>query len=174
MDHPVRRADRPGCSGPVHPGPPTEIDVKGKRLPVQALPLLGRAAEAALSRFPLIGRDDDLAQLELVARRAFTDRRPFLVSLIAPAGTGKTRLVEEFLHRLPALSPDATVAIAQCLPYGQRVTYWPLRALLVRLVGLKEEAAPGPCARRSGSGFRPRRRIARACGRPSRRDDRRR
>ena len=123
-------------------GRPTEIDVKGKRLPVQALPLLGRAPEAALSRFPLIGRDDDLAQLELVARRAFTDRRPFLVSLIAPAGAGKTRLVEEFLHRLPAFSPDATVTIAQCLPYGQRVTYWPLRAVLVRLVGLKEEAAP--------------------------------
>jgi hypothetical protein len=95
-----------------------------------------------LSRFPLIGRDDDLAQLELVARRAFSDRRPFLVSLVAPAGAGKTRLVEEFLHRLPALSPDATVAIAQCLPYGQRVTYWPLRALLIRLVGLKDEAAP--------------------------------
>jgi class 3 adenylate cyclase len=117
-----------------------EIEVKGKRLPVQALPLLGRAVEAPLSRFPLVGRDDDLAQLELVARRAFTDRRPFLVSLIAPAGTGKTRLVEEFLHRLPALAPGTTVALAQCLPYGQRVTYWPLRALLIRLVGLREEA----------------------------------
>ena len=123
-------------------GRPTEIDVKGKRLPIQTLPLLGRAAEATLSRFPIIGRDDDLAQLELVARRAFTDRRPFLVSLVAPAGAGKTRLLEEFLHRLPALSSDATVAIAQCLPYGQRVTYWPLRALLIRLVGLKDEAAP--------------------------------
>jgi len=123
-------------------GPPTEIDVKGKRLPIQTLPLLGRAAEATLSRFPLIGRDDDLAQLELVARRAFTDRRPFLVSLVAPAGAGKTRLLEEFLHRLPALSSDATVAVAQCLPYGQQVTYWPLRALLIRLVGLKDEAAP--------------------------------
>jgi class 3 adenylate cyclase len=123
-------------------GQPTEIEVKGKRLPIQALPLLGRAAEAPLSRFPFIGRDDDLAQLELVARRAFTDRRPFLVSLVAPAGAGKTRLVEEFLHRLPALWPDATVAIAQCIPYGQRVTYWPLRALLIRLVGLKDEAAP--------------------------------
>jgi class 3 adenylate cyclase len=123
-------------------GRPTEIEVKGKRLPIQALPLLGRAIETTLSRFPLIGRDDDLAQLELVARRAFTDRRPFLVSLVAPAGAGKTRLVEEFLHRLPALSPDATVAIAQCLPYGERVTYWPLRALLIRLVGLKDEAAP--------------------------------
>jgi class 3 adenylate cyclase len=123
-------------------GSPTEIDAKGKRLPIQALPLLGRAAGGVLSSYPLIGRDDDLAQLELVARRAFTDRRPFLVSLIAPAGTGKTRLVEEFLHRLPTLSPDATVAIAQCLPYGQRVTYGPLRTLLIRLVGLKEEATP--------------------------------
>ena len=123
-------------------GRPTEIAVKGKRLPIQALPLLGRAAEAALSRFPLIGRDDDLAQLDLVARRAFTDRRPFLVSLIAPAGTGKTRLVEEFLHQLPERWPEATVAIAQCLPYGQRVTYGPLRTLLVRLVGFQEEAAP--------------------------------
>jgi class 3 adenylate cyclase len=123
-------------------GPPTEIDVKGKRLPIQALPLLGRAAAAELSSFPLIGRDDDLAQIELVARRAFTDRRPSLVSLIAPAGTGKTRLVEEFLHRLPVLAPDATVAIAQCLPYGQRVTYGPLRALLLRLVGLTNGVTP--------------------------------
>ena len=123
-------------------GQPTAIDVKGKRLPIQALPLLGRASEPTLSRFPFIGRDDDLAQLELVARRAFTDRRPFLVSLAAPAGAGKTRLVEEFLHRLPVLSPVATVAIAQCIPYGRRVTYWPLRALLIRLVGLKDEAAP--------------------------------
>jgi class 3 adenylate cyclase len=123
-------------------GQPTAIDVKGKRLPIQALPLLGRASEPTLSRFPFIGRDDDLAQLELVARRAFTDRRPFLVSLVAPAGAGKTRLVEEFLRRLPVLSPVATVAIAQCIPYGRRVTYWPLRALLIRLVGLKDEAAP--------------------------------
>jgi class 3 adenylate cyclase len=123
-------------------GQPTAIDVKGKRLPIQALPLLGRASEPTLSRFPFIGRDDDLAQLELVARRAFADRRPFLVSLVAPAGAGKTRLVEEFLHRLPVLSPVATVAIAQCIPYGRRVTYWPLRALLIRLVGLKDEAAP--------------------------------
>ncbi|MGH7358420.1 MAG: adenylate/guanylate cyclase domain-containing protein, partial [Candidatus Rokuibacteriota bacterium] len=123
-------------------GRATEIEVKGKQLPIRAQPLLGRAAAATSFRSPLIGRDDDLAQLELVARRAFVDRRPFLVSLIAPAGTGKTRLVEEFLDRLPAISPVATVAIAQCLPYGQRVTYWPLRALLVRLVGLKEEAGP--------------------------------
>ncbi len=128
--------------GTVTLGPPAEIPAKGKRLPVLARPLLGLAPVGALSRLPLVGREDDLAQLELVGRRVYRERRPFLVSLIAPAGIGKTRLVEEFLDRLPKLVPDATVAIAQCLPYGQRLTYWPLHAVLVRLVGASGEAMP--------------------------------
>ncbi len=69
------------------------------------------------------------------------DRRPSLVSIVAPAGTGKTRLLEEFLEGLPALAPDATVATAQCLPYGQRLTYWPLRTLLLRVLRLDEDAS---------------------------------
>ncbi len=128
--------------GTVSLGPPVEIPAKGKRLPLQARPLLGRAPVAALSRLPLVGREDDLAQLELIGRRVYRERRPFLVSLIAPAGTGKSRLVEEFLDRLPNLVPEATVAIAQCLPYGRRLTYWPLQAVLVRLVGGAGEAMP--------------------------------
>lgn len=123
-------------------GPPTAVEAKGKRQPIGARPLLGRADVAVQTRVPLIGRDDDLAQLELAARRAFGERRPFLVSLIAPAGIGKTRLLEEFLERLPTLAPQATVAIAQCLPYGQRLTYWPLRTVLFRLANLAEDAEP--------------------------------
>ena len=122
-------------------GQPTELATKGKAQPVSALHVLGRAARA-VKRIPLIGRDTELAHLELVARQAFTQRRPFLVSLMAPAGTGKTRLLEEFLERLPSLAPHANVAIAQCLPYGQRMTYWPLRAVLFRIVGIPEDAPP--------------------------------
>ncbi len=128
--------------GTVTLGPPTEIPAKGKRLPVQARPVLGVAPMAAPPRVPLVGREDDLAQLELIGRRVARERRPFLVSLIAPAGTGKTRLLEEFLERLPTLVSEATVATAQCLPYGQRLTYWPLRAVLARLVGAAGEAMP--------------------------------
>ena len=65
--------------------------------------LLGRAHSMA-GRTPIFGRDADLAQMDLVARRAFEEQRPFLVSVIAPAGTGKTRLLEEFLDRLRATS----------------------------------------------------------------------
>ena len=123
-------------------GPAAELSAKGKRAPLMALPLIGRAAARPRAQIPLFGRDGDLAQLELAADRVLDDKRPFLVSVIAPAGTGKSRLLEEFLDRLEIRAPGAHVAIAQCLPYGQRLTYWPLRAVLHRLVGVGEDASP--------------------------------
>ena len=123
-------------------GPAAELTAKGKRAPLRGLPLVGPATARPRVRMPLFGRTGDLAQLELVAGRVLDDKRPFLVSVIAPAGTGKSRLLEEFLDRLEARAPDARVAIAQCLPYGQRLTYWPLRAVLYRLIGASEDAAP--------------------------------
>jgi class 3 adenylate cyclase len=124
-----------------------EVDVaaKGKSAPVAARVVQGtrKAKAQRRSRLPLVGRETDLAQLQLVARRAVTDRRPSMVSVIAPAGTGKTRLVEEFLEWLPSLAPDAVVATAQCLPYGQQLTYWPMRQVLFTLTGTSEDTPPG-------------------------------
>ncbi len=116
------------------------LEVKGKARRLAVRPVLGRST-GTHARLPLIGRDADLAELEFVARRAFTERRPFLVSLIAPAGTGKTRLVEEFLTRVPRLAGDVQIAVAQCLPYGQRLTYGPMRPLLLSLLDLPEALA---------------------------------
>ena len=112
------------------------LDLKGKSLPVQAYALGQRLAITPLPTLPMVGRDADLEQLQLAARRSFDESRPQLISIIAPAGTGKTRLVEEFLARLPATANPPLVAIAQCLPYGQRLTFWPLRAVLHRFIGL--------------------------------------
>jgi class 3 adenylate cyclase len=118
-----------------------DIVARGKSQPVRAFPLIARSARSRVSDgTPLIGRDSDLQQLELVARRALKELRPFLVSVIAPAGVGKSRLLEEFLDRLPSIEPRATVAVAQCLPYGQRLTYWPLRGVLYRLIGVPDDA----------------------------------
>ena len=123
-------------------GAAAELTAKGKRAPLKGLPLAGPITSRLRVRMPLFGRSGDLAQLELAADRVIEGRRPFLVSVIAPAGTGKSRLLEEFLDRLEARAPGARVAIAQCLPYGQRLTYWPLRAVLYRLVGAAEDASP--------------------------------
>ncbi|HET7678284.1 MAG TPA: adenylate/guanylate cyclase domain-containing protein [Candidatus Limnocylindrales bacterium] len=121
-------------------GPVDAVEAKGKSGPIRAVELLGHEERPVTpARMPLFGRDGDLQQLDLVARRAFGERRPFLVSLIAPAGTGKTRLLEECLARLPSADGGPLVATAQCLPYGQRLTFWPLRSMLHRLVGVAEE-----------------------------------
>ncbi|HEU4671421.1 MAG TPA: adenylate/guanylate cyclase domain-containing protein [Candidatus Limnocylindrales bacterium] len=116
------------------------IDAKGKVAPLPCRRLRGRLSERRL-RVPLVGREADLSQLELTAGRAFRERRPYLVSVIAAPGVGKSRLLEEFLERLPAIAPDARVALAQCLPYGQRLTFWPLRAIAHSVLGLPEDAS---------------------------------
>jgi class 3 adenylate cyclase len=118
-----------------------ELALKGKSATVLARILVGRSS-AERPRATLVGREADLTQLEMVAQRAFGERRPYLVSLIAPAGTGKSRLVEELLARLSDRPPQPQIAIAQCLPYGQRLTYWPMRSLLFGIIGLGEDASP--------------------------------
>jgi class 3 adenylate cyclase/type II secretory pathway predicted ATPase ExeA len=121
-------------------GQATELELKGKSAGVTAQALLGRStAEAA--RTPLVGREADLAQIDLIARRAFAERRPYMISILAPAGTGKSRLVDEFIARLARIAPEARVAVAQCLPYGQRLTYWPMRTLLESIIDLPSNSS---------------------------------
>ena len=113
------------------------IAVKGKREPIAGAELIERVAERRAPRSPFLGREHDLAQLRLVADRAFSERRPQLVTITAPAGTGKSRLVEEFISRL---GTSVDVATAQCLPYGSAVTFLPLRGLARGLLRLDRDA----------------------------------
>ena len=110
------------------------IVVKGKREPLRVFPLVEVRTARLVGRPPLIGRRQDLLQLDLLRMRTLEERRPQLVSIVAPAGTGKTRLLEEFLAQLDA-ADGFQVATARCLPYGQTLTYWPLRGLLTDLLG---------------------------------------
>ena len=120
-------------------GPLMSVTLKGRQAIVRAARLLGRSTWSR-RRTPFFGRDEELRRLDAIAERALGDRRPSRVTLLAPAGVGKSRLLEEFLTHVPDLAPEALVLSAQCLPYGQRLTYWPLRALLLRLLGLGDEA----------------------------------
>jgi class 3 adenylate cyclase/tetratricopeptide (TPR) repeat protein len=128
-------------------GPALEIEAKGKSSAITAHQVLSKLPRHVGIRAPkasMRGRQDELDQLSLAGRRAFRDRRPAFVTIIAPAGTGKTRLLEEFLSReLPAIAPNALIAYAQCLPYGTQLTYWPLRQMLFSLIAIPEEAGAG-------------------------------
>jgi class 3 adenylate cyclase/tetratricopeptide (TPR) repeat protein len=108
-------------------GSEQQIDARGKSTAVAAWPAEAVTTEptrrgvAGLSA-PLIARTDELAILTAVARRAVRERAPQLVTLLGPAGVGKSRLLAELLSRLP----ESTVLEGRCLPYGDEVTYWPL------------------------------------------------
>jgi class 3 adenylate cyclase/tetratricopeptide (TPR) repeat protein len=110
------------------------IQVKGKREPLRVFPLKSKRPARLVEHPPLIGRRQDLLQLALLQERVLEEQRPQLVSIVAPAGTGKTRLLEEFLSRLDAAA-GFQVARVQCLPYSEGLIYWPLRGLLAGLLG---------------------------------------
>jgi class 3 adenylate cyclase/tetratricopeptide (TPR) repeat protein len=72
----------------------------------------------------LVGREEELAMLQQAYGRALSRRSCHLFTLLGTAGVGKSRLAAE----LAASLPDApAVVIGRCLPYGEGITYWPLR-----------------------------------------------
>jgi class 3 adenylate cyclase/tetratricopeptide (TPR) repeat protein len=105
---------------PVEP-----LSAKGKSAPVAAFRLgsLVEGAEFIPRRLdsPLVGRENELAQLQRAYDHAVSERVAYQFTLLGPAGIGKSRLVRE-LHG----GVDAMMLSGRCLPYGEGITYWPL------------------------------------------------
>ena len=109
------------------------LTVKGKREPVAAYAVLGAtdavtpmavAAERGLT--PLVGRDEELAQLDGCYRRLVGGRAQ-VVAVVGEAGSGKSRLLYEFRRRLAA---DPVMFVeARCASLGQAVPYFPFVAM---------------------------------------------
>jgi DNA-binding SARP family transcriptional activator len=95
--------------------------------PVQALldAMRTRRADAT----PLAGRERELAALEAAVARVRRAGRVQLMSLAGEAGIGKSRLVRELARHA---APDAQVLIGHCPAYGDGVTYWPLREMVLQ------------------------------------------
>jgi class 3 adenylate cyclase/tetratricopeptide (TPR) repeat protein len=107
------------------------LELKGRSKPVKAWRLLGVVAGApAVARrldSPMIGRQDELARLRTVFEESVRDQTCRLVTVLGPAGIGKSRLMNELLADVRA---EARVLLGRCLPYGEGITYWPLRDLV--------------------------------------------
>jgi class 3 adenylate cyclase/tetratricopeptide (TPR) repeat protein len=114
------------------------LALKGKAAPVAAYRLL-RVQEAPERRHEtrFVGRERELRLLQDAWERVQTERRCELVTIVAAAGVGKSRLVAE------ALAPgDGQVVRGRCLPYGEGITYWPIVEVLKQLgVRPTDEAA---------------------------------
>jgi DNA-binding SARP family transcriptional activator/predicted ATPase len=76
---------------------------------------------------PLVGRVEETRHLEAAYARAISERVTMTVTVIGEAGLGKTRLVQEFAG---GLGREAHVFTGRCLPYGEGITFWPLREVI--------------------------------------------
>jgi len=81
----------------------------------------------------LVGRERDSAVLVDALARTTEGGRGQLVTVLGPAGMGKTRLVERFLDDAGA---DVQVLRGRCLSYGRGITFWPIVQLLRAAAGL--------------------------------------
>ncbi len=106
------------------------IDARGFPKPLMAWrPTLAARKEDGAAT-PFIGRDDDLALLELVYRRAARDRVPELVTITGDAGVGKTRLVSELTARLRSTDPVPETLLGRNPPYGRGIAFWALGEII--------------------------------------------
>ncbi len=112
--------------------------VKGKSKPVRASVLGGIGSSAGdpvsgrAQGLPLIGREDEMAEIARVLDQARAGRGRF-VEIIGEAGIGKSRLLEETRH---VASGFSTWAMA-CELYGASTPYFPFRRPMREALGLE-------------------------------------
>jgi class 3 adenylate cyclase len=104
------------------PAPP--VVAKGKAVPVEVWLALSAAVPAGartLSEAPLVGRERDLGLLARLWEQVCDERRPHLVTVIGPAGIGKSRLAEEFARFVD--SRGGRSLRGRSVPYGESSAY---------------------------------------------------
>jgi class 3 adenylate cyclase len=118
----------------VEPLPPLELKGKAQRVPAFRLVDVDVAAPSAGPGFsaPLVGRERELELVDAAFGRALDRRGCELLTIVGPAGIGKSRLAREFAE---SVRERAAVAVGRCLSYGEGLTFWPLREVVGGLVG---------------------------------------
>ncbi|HEY6796235.1 MAG TPA: BTAD domain-containing putative transcriptional regulator [Kineosporiaceae bacterium] len=115
---------------PLVPGRPPGHRLRGVRVGARSLPVRLEA--------PVLGRRQEIARLEEACAQAVRERTTVFVTVVGDAGIGKTRLVHELVQRL---GESATVITGCCPPYGEGITFWPLRQLVQQVTGGDRGAA---------------------------------
>ena len=117
--------------------------LKGKSEPLPAFRLLAaRAASERRHETVFVGRERELALLGEAWARALAERRCELVTIVADAGLGKSRLAAEALSVI-----EAPVVRGRCLPYGVGITYWPVVEVLKQLDATPSDPAAAAAIR---------------------------
>src|SRR5581483_4066823 len=119
---------------------PLELKGKAERVPAYRLTSI-RAAETVERRHdnPLVGRAVELELLQGEFATVADEHVCRLVTVVAEAGVGKSRLIEELALRI---APQARLVRGRCLPYGRGITFWPLLEIARHVAGIDDEDSP--------------------------------
>ncbi|HEX8099482.1 MAG TPA: adenylate/guanylate cyclase domain-containing protein [Actinomycetota bacterium] len=119
------------------------LALKGKAHPVKAFRLIDIAAipASATRRLisPMVGRRRQLSALHDAFEDAVTDQACHLFTVLGSAGVGKSRLVREFVQ---AVEQRAITLQGRCLPYGEGITFWPVREFVQAAAGIIDTDPP--------------------------------
>jgi class 3 adenylate cyclase/tetratricopeptide (TPR) repeat protein len=120
----------------VEPVEPLTLKGKSTSLPAYRLvEVSGLEPPPRRARTPLVGREQELARLELEFDAVATEGSLRLVTIVGEPGVGKSRLAAEFVGRIGS---RAQVLRSRCLSYGEGITYWPIGEIVREAAGIRD------------------------------------
>ncbi len=123
----------------VEPVEPLELKGKAERVPAYRLLAVEEVGTVPRRQLPLVGREAELATLVAEFDAAVAAGSCRMVTIVAQAGVGKSRLVEEFFDQI---APTATTLRGRCLPYGRGITFWPLVEIVREAASIVDDDPP--------------------------------
>ena len=125
-----------------------ELELKGKRQPAAAWRALrvvagrGGARRSEALEAPFVGRDDELRLLKDLFHTTTREARIRLVSIVGPAGIGKSRLAWEFEKYIDGLTEPVYWHQGRSPAFGDGVTFWALGEMVRSRAHIAESDAP--------------------------------
>jgi class 3 adenylate cyclase/tetratricopeptide (TPR) repeat protein len=111
-----------------------ELKGKAEAVPVwravRVIGGIGGAQRTTGLEAPFVGRDRELRVVKELFHASAGESKALLVSVLAVAGTGKSRLSWEFFKYIDGLAEDVRWHRGRCLPYGEGVTFWALAEMV--------------------------------------------
>ncbi|HEY9390942.1 MAG TPA: adenylate/guanylate cyclase domain-containing protein [Mycobacteriales bacterium] len=133
-------------AGAVSAEPVGPLSVKGKSEPITAYRLVDLTPESSAavrsSDVPLVGREPELRQFDLVLDRLARDPCCHLVTVLGEAGLGKSRLAREYIAL--AERRGAVVGVGRCVPYGRGASLHALAEALGQAIAAHESVSTSP------------------------------
>ena len=88
---------------------------------------------------PLVGRRFDLDAVVALFDDVVATGQSRLVTVVGPAGIGKSRLVREAITAVSRSHPSARILVGRCVAAERGMTWWPLAELLYQLCEISFE-----------------------------------